>query len=139
GLHEPIVIEIPKGGYTPLFHTRDAAQLEDRPSNGQVQQHALWKSRVKPLLAVLAVCAAAMIVFLAFTRVHSDATATAGPGTEPRPTVDRLWHQMFANGRQTCLVLSDSALTMFEDMLHRQIDLNEYRKKEFATLADEEL
>ena len=138
GLHEPVVIEIPKGGYTPVFRLREPAVEE---STARViaplisASHAVnWRSA---LPALLAVCVVVLAVVGAFNRRPSDVQSVSI--AEARPTVDRLWHQLFSNGRQTCLVISDSSLTMFQDLIHRQITLNEYKRKDFASIADEEL
>jgi hypothetical protein len=133
GQHEPIVIEIPKGGYTPVFQFRESPFSEIGPAPFEEPSHR--PNRLKALVGLLAVCGIALIVFLSFTRANSNTRMRASP--EPRPTVDRLWQQIFVNGRQTCLVLSDSTLTMLQDLLHRQIDLNEYKKREIAELADQ--
>jgi hypothetical protein len=120
-----------------VFHFRASAFPELGPGNVQEQASRSQASGRRALFGVLAVCATALVVALALTRVHSNMPVR--PGSELRPTVDRFWIQMFANGRQTCLVLSDSTLTMLEDLLHRQIDLNEYKKREFAELAERAL
>lgn len=138
GRHEPVIIEIPKGGYTPVFHLRahtageENSPVADKPS--PPPRAVNWRSA---LLAGIALCAVALAVMIVFTRGPSDDPIR--PGAEPRPTVDRLWGQLFSNGRQTCLVISDSALTMFQDLLRRQITLSEYKRKDFAKIADEEL
>jgi hypothetical protein len=54
-----------------------------------------------------------------------------GGGLGPRPTVDRLWKQMFGNGRPTYLVLADTNLVMLEYVLRRQLSPLEYLQKEF--------
>ena len=54
-----------------------------------------------------------------------------GAGLERRPTVDRLWKQMFGNGRPVYLVLADSNLTMLEYVLRRQLSPLEYLQKQF--------
>jgi hypothetical protein len=54
-----------------------------------------------------------------------------GAGLERRPTVDRLWKQMFGNGRPVYLMLADSNLTMLEYVLRRQLSPLEYLQKQF--------
>ncbi|HKW98110.1 MAG TPA: hypothetical protein VJN43_10270 [Bryobacteraceae bacterium] len=135
GRDESVVIEIPKGGYTPVFHFRGSQVADPGVPDPAERRSGFYVRPIWAVLVILAVSTGAAFMALAFTRVSPPAPLAAG--SEPRPTVDRLWNQMFGNGRQTCLVLSDSTLTMFEDLLHREIDLNDYKKKQFADLADQ--
>jgi len=135
GQHEPVVIEIPTGGYTPVFHSRQSESLEDRLLDVQEEPSRPKANRLTLLFALLAAVACASTAWLAFRPV--DFQRLVRPGSEPTPTLDRLWHQMLANGRQTCVVLSDSNLTLFADLIQRQVGLREYTQREFASLADE--
>jgi hypothetical protein len=135
GQHEPVTIEIPKGFYMPVFGARvlefpkevgpDARRLEAlaRPA-GLVRGN--WLTAV---LAVVASVAVATSLWLVLGRAPFN--------RDSRPTVHRLWRQMFANGLPSCVVLSDANLVIFEDMIGRQLELGEYRNRGFAGLAAE--
>jgi hypothetical protein len=60
-------------------------------------------------------------------------------GTGPKPSVDRFWREMFANGRQTSLALADANLVIFEDAMKQQISLIDYQRKDFNRLAQERI
>jgi hypothetical protein len=133
---ESVVVEIPKGGYTPVFRPRETPPT---PGPAAIRPRLPWSfpRALRLPFAILGIVACALVAYLLLA--NSRTRPPVQPAAESRPTVDRFWQQVFVNGRQTCLVLSDSALTLFEDLLHRQLDLNEYRRKDFAVLADEAL
>jgi hypothetical protein len=120
GQDEPVLIEIPKGTYTPVFRPRPRESTEGT-------------HRVR-LFSALAAAVILLAVGLLFWPGHLASPArNVGPGA----TVNRLWYQMFDNGRPTRVVLSDANLGKFEDLIGRQLSLNEYRGKDFNRLADE--
>jgi hypothetical protein len=125
-----VVIEIPKGAYTPVFLDREVAPL---PADSTWWQR--WRARTSPwtlFFAVLAAVASASAVWMAVRP-----TIPPHPGTEPRPSVDRLWQQVFDNGRPVCVVPSDANLVVFQDLIGRQLTINEYRRNQFGRIADE--
>ncbi len=127
GRDEPVIIEIPKGTYTPVFRSSPPdgpRELpESRPQEGR-------RTRLILAFAAGAVLVAAILAFW-------PARGHPAGAVETRASVDRLWEQMFENGRPTCIVLSDANLGLFEDAIHRQLTLNEYRDKEFTRLSNE--
>jgi len=60
-------------------------------------------------------------------------------GPELRPSVNLLWRQMFGNGEHTYLVLADSNLTMFQDLIHLQLSTTQYQRQQFNELAEARL
>ncbi len=132
GRAERITIEIPKGAYTPVFCERPI----ETPAAVEVPE-AKPKNRRK-LWLVLTACAVAAVVLgvglWALLRTVQPEPVRAG---EAGPERDRFWRELFANGRPACVVLSDPNLVTFEDMLHYQLTVDEYRRKEFKRLADE--
>jgi hypothetical protein len=151
GAAEPVVIDIPTHSYMPVFRTRDAgpggvatlATLGAAPPAepivvpvaadpaGVEDQRAAGGTRQRRLALV----GSAMFLMLVFcsTCLYLDNRGLRrrlGAGLE-RPTVDRLWKQMFGNGRPVYLVLADSNLTMLEYVLRRQLSPLEYLRKQF--------
>lgn len=135
GQHEPMIVEIPKGSYMPVFNAQStefpkeaglgALRLEE-PAKPAGLLRGKWLTAV---LVVVASAAVATSLWLALGRAPSD--------PDLRPTVHRLWRQMFANGAPSCIVLSDANLVIFQDMVRRQLELREYRNRGFAGLAGE--
>jgi len=137
GRDEPVVIEIPKGAYTPVFYARKAEAAVE-PS---VEPRAPFWSRVNRLTLLFA-CLAALSAAVAVWALLGPPRQLRAPAhrlTEWGPTVDRLWDRMFGNGRPACVVLSDSSLVVFEETLKYQLSLNEYRNKDFERIAEAKL
>jgi hypothetical protein len=139
GRDEPVVIEIPKGAYAPVFHGRESVSSPDRlpelirlclPPQGKRRNVVLW---------VLAVAGLLLVAGLVFGLWNLGSSARSARNLELGATVDRLWYQMFDNGRPTCIVLSDAVLGLFEDKIQYQLSLNEYRERIFIRLSDERL
>lgn len=132
GRDEPVVIEIPKGTYTPVFRSREPDSSPDRPPE-VLRPRLPTRERWIAVLSVLSISGVLLLAGLLFGPWHlSNAVRSAG-------NVDRLWRQMFDNGRPTCIVLSDAMLGLFDDAIKHQMSLNEYRDKIFSSLSDERL
>ena len=131
GRDEPLIIEFPKGSYTPLFRSRMPESPANRPPESP-GPHLRWRwLRVAgyPALAVAGVLLVAALF-------NPWALRTAA---RPTREVDRLWSQMFDNGRPTSIVVSDAIIGLFEDAIQHQLSLNEYRDKAFERLMNERL
>lgn len=125
GRDEPVVIQIPKGTYTPVFRARETDCTPE-----------LLRPRSSPRrlrIAMLSVASLTGVLLLAVVLLGPWRLTSAA---RPNGTVDRLWYQMFDNGRPTCIVLSDAMIGLFEDAIRHQLSLNEYRDKVFSTLGD---
>jgi hypothetical protein len=139
GRDEPVVIEIPKGSYAPVFHSRDSYFPPGRvPELFRLHLPPHGKRRVAALV-VLAVGGVLLVVGLVFGLWNLVSSTRPARNLEMGATVERLWVQMFDNGRPTCIVLSDVVLGLFEDAIQYQLSLNEYRDKDFSRLSGERL
>ncbi len=121
GAGEPLIIELPRGTYTPVFRERRAAPRAETAMVGPGPRRRL-RSAAGILLA--AVVAASGWLFWSGRGVDR--------GFAERPAVHRLWHQMFG-AEPLYLVLSDSNLTLFQDLLHHQLSLVEYQRQTFPS------
>ncbi len=139
GRDEPVVIEIPKGAYAPVFHSRDSYSSPDHlPELSRLRLPPRGKRRIAAL-SVLVGCVLLLVAGLGFALWTLVSPTRTARYLEPGATVDRLWYQMFDNGRPTCIVLSDVVLGLFEDAIQYQLTLNEYRDKDFTRLSTERL
>jgi hypothetical protein len=146
GAAEPIVIEVPKHSYMPVFRERGSGRsASDDPDSGEGAVAAPAGADPAPAVlagpaerrwraVALAASAAALALLACAGWLYVDGRSLrqrAAAGIESRPTVDRLWQQMFGNGRDMYLVLADSNVTMLQDLLHRQLSPLQYQRRRF--------
>jgi hypothetical protein len=132
GRNEPLVIEIPKGSYLPVFRARKdrlhITEIVEEGAPDAAKAHPGWLTRRVALAA-----AAGLALGLAPTIGTRFFRPTA------RPTVEGLWSQLFGNGQATYLVLSDVTLIEFEKLMGWPVPLSEYEAHEFDRLAEEKI
>jgi hypothetical protein len=122
GAAEPILIDIPRGSYSPEFLPREASL----PSVGRtpvIPRH--WRFFTKVVVAGLAILVGGILLGWQL-RSFRDSS--------PKGVADTFWRQMFSNGRRTDLVVADASLTLFEDMLGRTISVQEYQRRQWAEM-----
>jgi hypothetical protein len=126
GASEPIILEIPKGQYTPIFRERIAAIAEiatqaDSPARN-------WKQRTITILAVSAPVLASIAVWFGLA-LRSERLA-ARSEMDANPTLHALWPQLLPPDGRTDIVVTDSSLSLFQELLDRQLTLADYLKPE---------
>jgi hypothetical protein len=136
GKNEPVVIEIPKGCYTPVFRERQGTPLlAVLPWTERV------RARVTPIALLLAVLAVAISLTVWFAFLPHNLSEAIRAATEPRSALDLFWSQLSVGGRQVCMVPSDSNFLLFEKLLDRRLPLSAYRRgiAVLNSLADEHI
>jgi hypothetical protein len=138
GAEEEMVIEISKGSYKPVFRQR-ASVLHDEPPDS-LSIRPLWKIGSRRFIILLALLGGALMLRYIWLEVENwQLRRQANLGRESSPSVDLLWKQIFDNGRQTYIVLADSNLTLFQDLVHFQMPLVEYQRQQFGPLVQSRL
>jgi hypothetical protein len=140
GAAEPLVIEVPRGAYAPVFRERPvtAPAVPATPAPAPVAESLpppSWRPKGSWLLVSLLSIACAVLAVDAFrwrTRAQHVAAEALGPN------VDRLWRQMFGSA-PVYVVLGDSNLALFQDTLKYQMTLPEYQRQQFVRMAGERL
>ena len=120
GLHEPVVIELPKRTYAAVFRPRDQAAepAAEEPAARPLSRLALV------LAAALLVCVAA-VVWLAADNVRLRQAAGAR-----NPVSDRFLRQAF-DGRPAQIVVSDATTMALNDYLDHLVTPQEYLSSGF--------
>jgi hypothetical protein len=136
GAAEPVILEIPKGGYTPVFRerTRAAAEFDVVP----VPLPEQWFTRHRRLILILACCAP----LFALTSVWSlwnlrVERASTRRDLDAAPTLHGLWSQLLTREGATDIVTTDSSLSLFQELLDHQLTLPEYLKPDLWSQASE--
>lgn len=125
GRNEPLILEIPKGGYAPIF--RPAEQRS--PSGAEVAAVPTaegWRSgRVAPwvlCLALAIVCA--LLAYKTRARGSAPMPASAGPSWP--------FSQVFDGRRETMMVVADSNYGMWRILTSQPGSLDAYEGREFV-------
>lgn len=129
GQHEPLLVEIPKGNYAPVFRPRHS---HDELPAGELFPVETRHRRTVPipiwLLAFSTTILAALGTVLIFRGGQSAAKPTA--------VLDQFWSQFSQNDRRIDIVMADSSLSLLADVIRRPISLSEYLKRDYLIEAE---
>lgn len=146
GASEPLHIDIPLGGYIPVFAAPSpgpdpaeravpisirpeapsaAPELDLAPSPSGAGRRSLFA-------ALLAVYSLALIAVVWFTAVRFHAPRPVAENSSPAAP---LWAALFGGGVNTYIVPADAGLNLLEDLSRRPISLADYLGGGYAQLA----
>lgn len=150
GLHEPVVIEIPRGSYTPQFNPKQAELLPSEPrlldTPKPIEQpipasepdrarsepvrglSVVWKWLIGIGAAVLLVLAGACLYLLQQNRALNHAMYS----WKSQPALDSFWSGIIESPRQTDVVVADTSFALVQDVLKKQISLNDYLNRNYV-------
>lgn len=130
GHDEPVIIEIPKGNYAPVFRPR-AELLENAPAPAPLLAPQTTPPSAPKRRSAFWVGMLAGLVMMGL------AWWLSGSSRQPAAnrSVNDLWRQLFGNGQTTYVVLADVNLMIFENLIGRTIPASEYETHEFDSLA----
>ena len=141
GRDEPLVIELPKGNYAPVFRERPvvetpaamviAAPVVEEPPV-PVRRQLDLRLIIVATLASLFACSTLFLVW----RLQTASKPVARTIPVPRAVHD-LWAGVFIPGQKTDIVLDDAALGLYQEMDGRPVALSEYFDRSYQRrLAD---
>ena len=126
GSSEPLIIELPKGNYAPVFSKRP----EPVAINPIILERTIeapprpqWNVRILAVLLAIFICSTAWLLWK-----KSDGRAAAHAD---RPTVDLLWAQVFRPDKVADIVLDDAAVDIYQDLTGRTLTLSEYFDRDY--------
>jgi hypothetical protein len=123
GRHEPLMITLPKGTYTPVFVPREAqAEAATAPPGP-----AAAVARTVPASSAVAWRVFAAILAVALVALAADDLRLRRGESRLAPHVAHFWGQLTENGRLTTIVLSDASATLVAEMLGETVPLSRYR------------
>jgi hypothetical protein len=140
GEHEPLIFEIPRGSYTPVFRLRPiepepvVEPLAQAPvpltTSAQVAAPKRPFTAAAALIALVLLClglaAASLTLWQNNLRLLKSAHAWRG-----QPALSALWPQFFTGPRQTDIVLGDTSFSFAQELLRRNYSLTEYLNRTY--------
>ncbi|HUA57439.1 MAG TPA: hypothetical protein VML19_01710 [Verrucomicrobiae bacterium] len=143
GREEPLVIEIPKGSYLPVFrprsHENGHAPLGSREALAPEQVDEAPQTVPQPRGKRLVIAIAMAVAISAAVGWALGYTSSRGARRGPPPSVQAFWNQLFGSGQATYLVLSDVNLLDFEMLIGGPVPLSEYEAHEWESLAEQHI
>lgn len=131
GRDEPILIELPKGNYAPVFRNREVMPplaeelpaavlpLPSAPPEAAAGRPVDWKLPLAAGLALLFACSTA------FLWLRLRTLDTPRPAALP-PAVREFWGSVFVPRQAADIVLDDAALGLYQELDGRPVGLSEY-------------
>jgi hypothetical protein len=157
GASEPIVIEIPRGGYLPVFVRRPVEPVATLPvpepaieTVEDVPEPPLAASAPAPLpiaatdgwkhnLTVTALAALLLIAGAACAVLqwqNHELRAELRPWTAD-PALESFWSVFFASGKEVDIVSADASYALEGDLLKRSISLDDYLDYKYKSFSDQ--
>lgn len=142
GAHEPLILDIPRGSYKPVFRRRQLASTDQPPpsieefplphpaSDNKVPSkrshlsrhlgHILWA------IATLLLAIACTVLFQ-----QNRAMRKAIHPWEGKPALGAFWGGFLRNNQPTDIVLPDDSTSMIEDITRQPVGLQDYLSHEY--------
>jgi hypothetical protein len=127
GADEPLIIEIPKGNYAPVFREHREFEPMVAPAG--------WPAGDRRILA-LSIAAAVFAVSTAVLLVRGGAPAAVAP-EHLGPTARMFWSQVFRGTQNTDLVVDDAAFGLYQEMAGRNLALSDYYDRSYLRTVPE--
>ena len=142
GAHEPLVFEIPRGGYKLVFRRRtDPLPADREPVASQDPSPAipapprkahLNQSRLRSVLRfawpILSIVLAVVCTLL---YLENRAMQKSIHPWESQPAVEAFWTGFLNAHKETDIVLPDDSASVIEDITNKPISLDDYQNREF--------
>jgi hypothetical protein len=133
GRDEPIVFEIRKGNYAPVFRRRAATpQPTPIPTVPMVERRVDWRAWLLVVVSVVFVGSAAFLWFRARGLAAPNTVISAN-----QPTVRQFWSEIFQPGRPADVVLDDATLAFLEEVTAHRVALSEYFDRSYLRSVEE--
>jgi hypothetical protein len=134
GLNEDLILEIPKGSYSPVFRPRTKSNLHA----ALIEPVSIPEPSLVPRKAVLAVVTLVIAAAVAVGAIFyfSAARAREVARNSPEEPVEQFWSILLSRNRATDVILADGGLSLFSDLIHRPLSLAEYLRRDYNQYVD---
>lgn len=162
GINEPLIIEIPRGNYAPIFRKRDrnpivsdlpephetpislllpislgaetaSTHLLPNASSNRRTEMAVWKFRMASFLALGFACLSTVLLVRSLNQRPHGMRAVLSSD----PAVRQFWSGVFRPDASSQIVLDDASLDFYEEATGHPIALAEYFDRSYLHPAEE--
>ncbi len=126
GRNEPVILEIPKGSYAPVFRTVHKADPGPAAIESKVIPVLAWRYRTMLPWVLCAILTMVCAVLAYRVVTHQTASAAQVPAALPWP-----FSQIFDARHQTIIVVADSNYGMARILASQTGSLDQYLRREF--------
>jgi len=128
GESEPLLLVIPKGGYSPEFVQRPKESSLETPAAAPV--NSLRRTSLVRSLFIAIAALAAVTVFQSWLLFKSKARPSEVEAQAPLPpSVNALWSPLFSQGLPTTVIVPDSTFGMLQEATNQPVDLATYLRR----------
>lgn len=149
GAHETLVLEIPRGGYKPLFRRRAAQGESSEVTPGSVSAPATEDAvapegnapegaamarpdkRTQVIWAVLCILLLAACALCGFLLQQNRNMRRSLTSFEGKPALASFWGSFLRYRQPTDFVLGDDSFSMIEDIIQHPISLPDYLNRDY--------
>ncbi|MGC4050032.1 MAG: hypothetical protein QM757_11665 [Paludibaculum sp.] len=125
GADEAWILEVPRGNYAPVVTPRIASAVETAPvveTAPAIPAPAPRSGVQAAAIAILGIACAGLLVWNLQLRQQAE---------RPVSTLNPLWQQMFAANRETDIVVADSCLSFYTDLVKHPVVLQDYLSRKY--------
>ena len=139
GKDEPLIFEIPRGSYTPIFRWRTEIRPPNRQRSSKLEMlpclpaslQPWWRTQL-PLLLVSAAAIVLAVVCVTLWRenrsLHKMVYTWDG-----QPALARFWPRFLDSKQDTDIVLADTSFAIVEDMMKQSYPLTDYLNRNYMS------
>jgi hypothetical protein len=124
GRDESIVIEIPKGNYSPVFRHREPNPTVEIEQVAQV----LKEPRIRPAWVVIVSAMVVAVGLLVWDDLRVRGQLFSSPDAEQR----LFWSPFLNSELPTDIVVADSSLSVFQDLTKLQVGVQSYANRDYV-------
>jgi hypothetical protein len=138
GKDEPLIFEIPRGSYTPVFRLRaPAAPPEEilRPAEATPDVVAPPVSSRHAILPMMLISAAAILLAVTCVALWRQNRSLQRMiyGWDGQPALSAFWPRFFNSPQDTDIVLADTSFAIVEDMMKQSYPLSDYLNRSYLS------
>lgn len=150
GAHEPLILDIPRGSYKPVFHYRavapqivepkieqpiapSAPAIEPPSSDAPASVPVSRPTFDRKLLVLAGVIIAALTIACWILWLQNHAMRGSLYAWRSTPSVGAFWSGVFDARPNTDIILADTSFSLIEDITKKPIPLNDYLNRDYLS------